>query len=125
MPLDKNEHMIIGAFMSGQGAKARGIAWSNKVCPTLKTTQSGGNTVPSIVYVIDQQGGKSNYGYAKDVMMMLCSDSHETQHALCYAIDALSSNSMKSKNPHSGFHATEISKTLDCHCDPTCNQGGW
>ena len=46
------------------------------------------------------------------------------RHAVCYALDAVSSNSMKSKNPNSGFHEETIARTLDCHQDPTCNQGG-
>lgn len=42
-----------------------------------------------------------------------------------YTIDALTSNSMKSSNPHSGIHETQISKCLDTAClDPSCNQGG-
>lgn len=42
-----------------------------------------------------------------------------------FTIDAMSSNSMKSRNPHSGIHETEISKCLDTMClDPSCNQGG-
>lgn len=39
-------------------------------------------------------------------------DDKEPQ-AVCYSVDALSSNSMKSKNPHSGFHKTTVSKCLD------------
>lgn len=51
-------------------------------------------------------------------------DDKEPQ-AVCYSVDALSSNSMKSKNPHSGFHKTAVSKCLDTMCcDPSCNQGG-
>jgi len=42
----------------------------------------------------------------------------------CYALDSLSSNSMKSKNPYSGFHEEQFVKTLDTRPDPTCNQGG-
>lgn len=43
----------------------------------------------------------------------------------CYAIDSLSSNSMKSSNPHSGFHKEEFAKTLDTtNQDATKNQGG-
>lgn len=42
-----------------------------------------------------------------------------------FTIDALTSNSMKSKNPHSGIHETQVSKCLDTMClDPSCNQGG-
>ena len=42
-----------------------------------------------------------------------------------YIIDAISSNSFKSSNPHSGIHETEKSKCLDTAClNPQCNQGG-
>lgn len=42
-----------------------------------------------------------------------------------YAIDSLSSNSMKSKNPKSGFHEEKFFKCLDTsNGDPTKNQGG-
>ena len=45
--------------------------------------------------------------------------------AVLYALDSMSSNSMKSSNPHSGFHAETIAKTLQAGgVDPTCNQGG-
>lgn len=42
-----------------------------------------------------------------------------------YLMDAMSSNSMKSSNPHSGIHEAEVTKCLDTMClDPGCNQGG-
>lgn len=42
-----------------------------------------------------------------------------------YSFDYLASNSMKSKNPHSGCRAVEISKTLDTtYPNPSKNQGG-
>ncbi len=45
--------------------------------------------------------------------------------AKMYALDAVSSNSMKSSNPHSGFHEEGVAKTLQAGgVDPTCNQGG-
>lgn len=45
--------------------------------------------------------------------------------AVCYTLDSLSSNSMKSDNPNSGFHETDKHRTLDTLChNPTCNQGG-
>lgn len=45
--------------------------------------------------------------------------------AVMYALDSMSSNSMKSSNPHSGFHEETIAKTLQAGgVDPTCNQGG-
>lgn len=40
-------------------------------------------------------------------------------------MDSVSSNSMKSNNPHSGFHEENVVKTLQAiGVDPTCNQGG-
>jgi len=45
-------------------------------------------------------------------------------HGVCYALDSMSSNSMKSQNPNSGFHEESVVKTLDTNPDPTCNQGG-
>lgn len=45
--------------------------------------------------------------------------------AVLYALDSMYSNSMKSSNPHSGFHEETIAKTLQAGgVDPTCNQGG-
>ncbi len=49
----------------------------------------------------------------------------QNNQAVLYAFDSMSSNSMKSSNPHSGFHAETIAKTLQAGgVDPTCNQGG-
>ena len=54
-------------------------------------------------------------------------------HAVCtpagtgiaYSFDSLSSNSMKSKNPHSGCRSVEVAKCLDtAYPDPSKNQGG-
>lgn len=45
--------------------------------------------------------------------------------AVTYAIDPLSSNSMKSANPNSGFHEAEYIKCLDTSDQNPCkNQGG-
>jgi len=45
---------------------------------------------------------------------------------VAYALDSLSSNSMKSANPVSGCNEVKISKSLDTSrgLDPSCNQGG-
>lgn len=45
--------------------------------------------------------------------------------SMAYSFDSLASNSMKSKNPHSGCRKVEIAKTLDTtYPDPSKNQGG-
>lgn len=43
----------VGIFMGGQGAKAGGIAWSDRVPPTLKSVMSGGNTIPDVVQEVE------------------------------------------------------------------------
>ena len=49
----------------------------------------------------------------------------QNRSGVCYALDSMSSNSMKSSNPHSGFHEESVTKTLQAGgVDPTCNQGG-
>ena len=47
------------------------------------------------------------------------------QHAVAFAFDSLSSNSMKSSNPISGCNEVDVSKTVDTSgLNPACNQGG-
>lgn len=41
---------FVACFMGGQGEKARGIAYREEVSPTLKSSLSGGNTAPDVVY---------------------------------------------------------------------------
>ena len=64
----------------------------------LNAGQSQGGQAHGVCYSIDQQGGKSNCGYAENVMMTLCSDSHGTPHALCYAIEGNVVDRVSSKN---------------------------
>ena len=40
---------VCAAFMAGQGAKAGNIAYNERLSPTLKSSLSGGNTVPSML----------------------------------------------------------------------------
>ena len=49
----------------------------------------------------------------------------DNQMSVAYSFDSLSSNSMKSRNPHSGCRQTEVAKTLDCFDpNPAKNQDG-
>lgn len=60
-------------------------------------------------------GAKEEVGYTLNTI---------DRHVVAYSINPLSSNSMKSANPHSGFNETNVSKTLDCSdANPTKNQG--
>lgn len=49
----------------------------------------------------------------------------DSASAIAYSFASLASNSMKSKNPHSGCRQVEVSRTLDTTTpDPSKNQGG-
>jgi DNA (cytosine-5)-methyltransferase 1 len=55
----------------------------------------------------------------------LTGETANTETVKVSAIDPLSSNSMKSSNPYSGFHETDYAKCLDTSGgNPVCNQGG-
>ena len=80
------------AFMGGQGAKARSIAYCDDgTTPTLKAAMSGGNTVPDVVYPVNlmvaTRGGKDDMrtcfgiGEPGDPQFTL-SAAHE--HGVCY-----------------------------------------
>lgn len=73
---------------------------------------------------IDQQGGKGMAGFRQDVCPTICSDSHGTPYAVVYVVDPLKSNSMKSKNPHSGFHREHIAPCIDTSCQSPIRNGG-
>lgn len=47
---------FLAMFMGGQGERARGIGYSEKAAPTLKSAPSGGNTVPDVVYSLQGNG---------------------------------------------------------------------
>lgn len=90
------EAVLCAGFKAGQGAQAGGIGYGEEVSPTLASAPSGTNRTPAVV-----------------------------APAVAYSFDSLSSNSMKSKNPHSGCREVDVAKTLDT-TDPTPskNQGG-
>jgi len=86
---------ITGAFMGGQGAKARSIAWcEDGTTPTLKSAPSGGNTVPDIVYPINlmvaTRGGRDDmrtcFGIGRqNEPQFTLSSAHE--HAVFYEVN--------------------------------------
>ena len=73
---------------------------------------------------VDQGGGKSGANYHHDLSPTLTC-THGGEPAVADSFDALSSNSMKSRNPHSGCRQVEIAKCLDTTDPNPCkNQGG-
>lgn len=104
------------------------------LCPTLQARMgTGGNQVPLVLEkpVICLQGngidradtaGCNGRGWNDKTCYTL---NTIDRPAVCYALDSISSNSMKSNNPHSGFHETEKAKTIDTSDQNPCkNQGG-
>lgn len=83
----RNGEPAIAAFMGGQGAKARSIAYCDDgSTPTLKSAPSGGNTVPDIVYAVsgntcDRISKMNGKGYYEDVSPTL---NTQDKHAVCY-----------------------------------------
>ena len=76
------------------------------------------------ILVLNDQGG-GVMSVTENVVATLRAQEHGHQPIVCYIIDPISSNSMKSNNPHSGFHQTDVCKCLDTSClNPSCNQGG-
>lgn len=83
------------AFMGGQGAKARSIAYADDGnTPTLKSAPSGGNTVPDVVYPINTMvatrggadDGRTTFGVGEaNAPQFTIGAAHE--HAVCYAIE--------------------------------------
>lgn len=73
-----DQALCVAAFMGGQGEKAGGIGYSEKVAPTIKSVMSGGNTVPDVVYALQGNGidraetaGCNGKGWREDVCYTL------------------------------------------------------
>ena len=118
----------LAAFKPGQGAKARSIGYDGNVAPSL-ASEAGGNAVPAVVIALQANGidradtaGCNGARWRENGMYTL---NTIDRHAVAYSLDSLASNSMKSPNPNSGCHETEVSKTIDTSDqNPSKNQGG-
>ena len=107
-------------FSGSQGSKAGSIGWWGY----HQLLEQDKNSMCAICLEgnwIDRETKQNGSGWREDISYTL---DVADRHAVCFAIDAVSSNSMKSDNPKSGFHEEHIARTLNCHQDPTCNQGG-
>lgn len=116
--LSDGAHM--GGGLNGQDAySGRIMAVANAIPIHDQATRNSGKRG-------DKQDGKGNglgVGKPNDPAPTLTKGD---KHAVAFAFDSLSSNSMKSKNPISGCNQVDLSKTLDTSrgLDPSCNQGG-
>ena len=78
---------MIGAFMGGQGAKARSITYCDDgTTPTLKASNSGGNQAPDVVYsiegnIVDRSCAQNGKGWGENQSPSL---NTIDRHAVCY-----------------------------------------
>ena len=86
----------VASFMGGQGPKAGGLGYAEEVAPTLKAAPSGGNTVPDVVYAINDKatrnrgggptrhddGAGNGFGVQDDGAMYTLDTA--SRHAVCY-----------------------------------------
>ena len=98
------------------------------VCGTLRA-EPGDNRM-AVAYTLKIRSGCEGGGKGaliqedKSATLATNNDQYLFQ-PVAYSFDSLASNSMKSKNPHSGCRCVEIAKTLDTtDPNPSKNQGG-
>ena len=86
--------------------------------PTATSVGTDGETVGGLTVCDLVKGQTSHQALEQNFLQVV-----DTQ--LAYHFDSLSSNSMKSSNPHSGVNEVEQARTLDTwRPDPSLNQGG-
>ena len=107
--------------MHAQDARVQNVS---DVLPTMSATYgSGGGNIPVTygIATMSDVAGTLDASYYKGQG----SRQGGEREFVAYSFDSLSSNSMKSSNPHSGCNEIDVSKTLDTSClNPACNQGG-
>jgi site-specific DNA-cytosine methylase len=105
---------IVGALAAETGAKQQCYVAQPIPIDTMNMTRG-------------HSSGGLGFGQPGDPSFTLTKGhSHAVAQPIAYALDSLSSNSMKSSNPISGCNQVNVSKTLDTSrgLDPSCNQGG-
>ena len=117
--------------MTPWDAKSQRVYDGNGVSPTLSSRENSGLNREAVLcagFKAGQGAQAGGIGYSEEVSPTLAaapSGTNRTPAVVAYSFDSLSSNSMKSKNPHSGCREVDVAKTLDT-TDPTPskNQGG-
>ena len=70
-------------------------------------------------------GGKGALIQKNQSATLACNNDQYLFQPVAYSFDAISSNSMKSSNPHSGCREVNVARTIDTsNPDPSKNQGG-
>lgn len=103
--------------MGGQGAKAKGIGWSETVAPTIKSVMSGGNTVPDVIYAIegntiDRNSNKNGKGWGEMVSPTL---NTQDRHAACFRSDRVRCFNPSDIQSHRICDISGAFVTLDAH----------
>lgn len=118
--------------MTPWDAQSQRVYDGNGVSPTLSSRENSGLNREAVLCAGFKAGQAGGIGYSEEVSPTLAAVPSGTNRtpavvtpAVAYSFDSLSSNSMKSKNPHSGCREVDVAKTLDT-TDPTPskNQGG-
>ena len=110
------------AITTGGNCTAQGKCVYEDIQATLKA--SG---VHAVAYSINHQGGNVEQIIEDKTgtLTAAMNSSGNNKLSVAYSFDALSSNSMKSSNPHSGCRQVDVAKCLDTTDPNPCkNQGG-
>ena len=117
--------------MTPWDAQSQRVYDGNGVSPTLSSRENSGLNREAVLcagFKAGQGAQAGGIGYGEEVSPTLAaapSGTNRTPAVVAYSFDSLSSNSMKSKNPHSGCREVDVAKTLDTTDQtPSKNQGG-
>lgn len=122
----KSDHCVVenaSAFMGGQGAKARSIAYyDDGTTSTLKSSPSGGNTVPDVCYCLQGNGidrsetaGCNGAGRKEDVSYTL---NTIDRPAVAFAMQGF--GDYKKSDVASGLKARDYKDATDLVCGVDC-----
>ena len=105
--------------MTPWDAQSQRVYDGNGVSPTLSSRENSGLNREAVLcagFKAGQGAQAGGIGYGEEVSPTLAavpSGTNRTPAVVAYSFDSLSSNSMKSKNPHSGCREVDVAKTLD------------
>ena len=97
---------------------------TGNISATLRTP-GGGDNYPIVCMATQQGGAEIRQDDKAPCLTASAGMSGNNQPVIAYSFDSLSSNSMKSSNPHSGCRQVDVAKCLDTTVpEPSKNQGG-
>ena len=114
-------------YFAESGEAWQGAAGDAEDCSGATDREGeNGQCQQAVVFSLEPGIAASEGGHIYEgVSGTLRANAVDNQMAVAYSFDSLASNSMKSKNPHSGCRVVDVAKTLDTTSpDPSKNQGG-